>query len=367
MSSGARFPFQKPILFFLLAGLLLAMVVPALAQGNPTAVVNTGALNVRSGPNYTYERVTTLYKGAQVTMLARFSQNHWVRIQASGGVDGWVNSNFLLPSVPIASLPTVGPGTEGPGPAPTPTPQPPPGQGGNPTAVVDTGALNLRSGPGINFGIVGRALNGETLALLGRAPNSSWVKVRQATGTEGWVNSNYLQSNVPIPNLPIIESAAPPAGPAPTGTIATGALNVRGGPGLAYAIITVAFQGQNVSLLGRNENGSWLLVRLTDGAQGWVNASLVNTSVTVSSLTVVGTPLPATRATVTSGALNVRYGPGSNFDVITSLPQGTVVGMVGRNPNGTWVKIQTESALLGWVDARYLNPTVPIANLPILY
>ncbi|SER70211.1 Beta-N-acetylglucosaminidase [Gracilibacillus ureilyticus] len=49
--------------------------------------------------------------------------------------------------------------------------------------------------------------------------------------------------------------------------------------------------------------------------------------------------------------LNFRTGPTTSFDVITQLPQGTKVTLVGHN--GGWYKI-TANGKTGWVDGSYL-------------
>lgn len=354
-------------LMVLLLGLLVVSTAPALARetlSNPTAVVNTGALNVRSGPDYTFARITTLYQGQQVTLLARYSQNEWVKIHIPNGAEGWVNSRYLLMSVPITSLPVVGPPS--PPPSTTPPPSPPPSST-NPTATVVTGSLNLRGGPGISFAVVAVLRNGETVFLLARDANSSWVLVRTQSGVQGWANSNYLRTSVPVSSLPVAGQPPIVPGTAPTGVVTTGALNVRQGPGMAYPSLTTVLQGQTVTLVGRNADSSWLLIRTPTGVQGWVNASHIRASTPISNLPVINTPPPANRATVSVGALHVRVAPNPNAPVVTAVTYGTELGLLGRNASGTWVKVQTPGGSVGWVNSTYIIPSVPISSLPIAW
>ncbi len=344
----------------LLFALLAVSAAPALAQGssNPTAVVNTGALNVRSGPDYSAPRITTLYNGQQVTLLARYSQNQWVQIRIPNGIVGWVNSNYLLTSVPISSLPVVGP-PSGP---PSPPPGPPPSS--NPTATVNTGALNVRSGPGANFPVVTVVFNGDTVTLLGRNADGSWVLIRTQSGAQGWVNSSLLLTSVPVNSLPVV-SGGPPGGTGATGVVTTGMLNVRQGPGMSFPVVTTVPQGQTVSLLGRNADSSWLLVRTASGQQGWASSAHINASVPLSSLPVVNTP-PAPTATVTVGALNVRVAPSPNAPLVGTVLNGAQLGLLGRNASGTWLLVQTPGGAVGWVNSTYVIPSVPINSLPIM-
>ena len=55
----------------------------------------------------------------------------------------------------------------------------------------------------------------------------------------------------------------------PQATIVADALNVRGGPGTAYAIVGQAKAGQTYPITGKSADGKWLVVDL-GGKQGWV-------------------------------------------------------------------------------------------------
>ena len=54
-------------------------------------------------------------------------------------------------------------------------------------------------------------------------------------------------------------------------TINTGALNLRSGPGVEYPTLAVAFNGQQVELLGEEDGGIWVRVRMDDGLEGWMH------------------------------------------------------------------------------------------------
>ncbi len=49
--------------------------------------------------------------------------------------------------------------------------------------------VNVRSGPGLDSTIIGQALAGQTLDVIGAAPE--WLYVRTETGQRGWVMSQY--------------------------------------------------------------------------------------------------------------------------------------------------------------------------------
>ena len=151
------------------------------------------------------------------------------------------------------------------------------------------------------------------------------------------------------------------------GIVTTGALNVRTGPAVVYEVIGILKQGDAVSLLGRNDNGSWVLISTNDGLEGWVSSSYLQTNTPVASLAVISAPPPTSAVgIVNTGALKVRYGPGTSFEVITVLKGGEMVNLLGRFTKGSWVYIQTAEDDKGWVNGTYLITSVPIPTLPIV-
>ncbi|MCD7060258.1 SH3 domain-containing protein [Pelagibacterium xiamenense] len=54
-------------------------------------------------------------------------------------------------------------------------------------------------------------------------------------------------------------------------------------------------------------------------------------------------------------ALNVRSGPGTNYNVVGSLQANQVVEVVECNTSGSWCRIQAPN-VRGWSSANYLRP-----------
>lgn len=231
----------------------------------PTAVVATGALNVRSGPSVNFSVLTKVYNGTPMTAIGRNSANTWLKVRLSSGQEGWVNASPVHLNVAISSLPVAD--------AP-----PPPA----PTAIVSSGELNVRSGPGTGYGVLAVLRNSDTVTLLARNSATTWVKIRTAAGVEGWVNVAYLYANLAIPYLPVEGTPTYYQ----TATVASGALNVRYGPSVNYGIITVLAGGQTVEMIGRTANSTWVQVRLSTGWVGWVNATLITPHMPIGALPV---------------------------------------------------------------------------------
>lgn len=67
-------------------------------------------------------------------------------------------------------------------------------------AVAETGwvrgaPLNLRSGPGTQYRIVGAAQPGDRMEILSRG--DGWTRVRIPSGKEGWIAEGYLDPQPP--------------------------------------------------------------------------------------------------------------------------------------------------------------------------
>jgi hypothetical protein len=90
-------------------------------------------------------------------------------------------------------------------PANTPPPPPPPPPPVEAVGHVTAYRLNVRSGPGVYYPVLGWLYRGERVQLLGRNNAGTWLKVQASYNFRGWVSGYYIRSNVPIPNLPVIQ------------------------------------------------------------------------------------------------------------------------------------------------------------------
>lgn len=90
---------------------------------------------------------------------------------------------------------------------PDPAPEPK-----TPTGVV-TGAqaLNIRTGPGTNFPVIGVARNGDTGEIVGRSDNGRWwvVAIPSAAGGTGWASADFITATN-AEDVPVIASPPPP-------------------------------------------------------------------------------------------------------------------------------------------------------------
>jgi uncharacterized protein YgiM (DUF1202 family)/chitodextrinase len=135
----------------------------------------------------------------------------------SSETEGLVLSKTEEPTVTVepTALPTLVVQT------PTPIPQPaPPGV----TANAD---LNIRSGPGVAYPVIGLLQSGQTAEVTAVSPDAGWwqVKFPGASSGYGWVSARYVTAqnvmNVPVaqaPPLPVAPTAIPTPPPTPVPT-----------------------------------------------------------------------------------------------------------------------------------------------------
>jgi hypothetical protein len=88
-------------------------------------------------------------------------------------------------------------------PAPTATP--------SITALVNAAMVNVRSGPGVDFAVLAGVKQDESIILLGRNADGSWLKMKTAADQMGWVSSPYITLPVDLMSIPEV-----PPDPVPT-------------------------------------------------------------------------------------------------------------------------------------------------------
>jgi heat shock protein HslJ/uncharacterized protein YraI len=96
-------------------------------------------------------------------------------------------------------------------PAPEPAPQVPMGR------VVGAQVLNIRSGPGTVFPVIGAARAGDEGEIIGRSADGRWwvVSAPRLPGGKGWVSADFVLATH-AENVPVIASPPTPRPPTPT-------------------------------------------------------------------------------------------------------------------------------------------------------
>lgn len=163
------------------------------------AIIQDPPVNVYTGPDTSYPIFHTIIQSdARFSVVAQFERGGWWQICCvNNGDRGWVAAADVEMSGDATDLPML----------PAPTPQ----------VNVLASRLNVRSGPGIDYPLVGQIEEGEVFSLVGRLNDSSWWEVCCIEGTtSGWVIDEGVEiwgypdvapvaTVVPLP----VETAAP--------------------------------------------------------------------------------------------------------------------------------------------------------------
>ena len=164
------------------------------------AVVEANHVNVRGQAKLTSEVVTRLNKGDNVTVVEEITRNNsgpdepsaWAKIYLPTNAHVWVNTTFLDPT--------------------------------NKTVLPKR--LNLRSGPGENFSVLGRLLRGDAVSEKGT--KGDWTEIEAPTNAYAFVAAQYLRQEAPgtpavteTPAAPATVAETPPIAPPATEVPAT--------------------------------------------------------------------------------------------------------------------------------------------------
>jgi uncharacterized protein YraI len=176
------------------------------------------------------------------------------------------------------------------------------------------------------------------------------------------------------PTATPFRTATPPAATstatvAPVTGQATAPVNVRPRPSLIGEPLGLLAAGESVQVIGQNASGNWYRILYPSAADGtgWVAADFINI-INPKDVPIVATP-PAAEPPGNIGAvvqqLNVREGPGVDYDVLGILPPGANITLLGITDDGQWLQISYEESPtgIGWVYAPYVQTSA--ADLPV--
>jgi uncharacterized protein YgiM (DUF1202 family) len=359
----------------------------------PIGTVTAGTLNVRYGPGPTAASLGHIGLGDQVYILAQNATGGWYQIRWAFGV-GWASAQYITTSAG-AVVPVDGQGGfAGEGAAD--------GQGGfaggdipvttdSPYAIVMATYLNVRSGPGPNFAILGQVYGSQQLPIIGRNNDSSWYQVSTVYGP-GWVYAGYVVTRNEFGASPVTSSTAGAAEVVgPIGIVNTGALYVRTGPGPQYTSMGTLAGGTEAQIIGHNADWTWWLMDTSFGP-GWVYGVYVLVRgdpgtvpyVAPGSGTATGlgegqggfagdlgegaapaAVLAEPVAVVTTGAMHIRSGPNSSFPSLGVVYGGTRMTIKGQSPDHGWWYVDSAFGL-GYVSKLYVLTDGNTSNVPVV-
>jgi len=203
-------------------------------------------------------------------------------------------------------------------------------QANNNIVKIKVDELNVRSGPGLDFEVIGKINQGEALQII--EEKNKWYKIKLANNNEGWIAGWYTEQYTESTPISKIAEAN------------VTYLNVRSGPSTSFAIIEQIHPETKYPVV--EIEGDWVKIQLNSNKVGWVAKWLVNIAESSPSTET----LESDFVTIQADNLNVRYGPSTNAQVIGKLNRGTKVEVVAIEEG--WYKIKFNDTF-GYIASKY--------------
>ncbi len=364
-----------------------APVVVAVAPSGNVAIVNTGNLNVRTGPAASYATLAVVPGGTSLGVVGVAEDNVWMLVQGKFG-RGWINNEFILfrgvySTVPILSQ------EEYPLLLVT-NPIAALGQGGGgiaPTAALALGTQtrrftgvtieggNLYAEPGSDKLVIYSAINREPnviLPLLNQTTinGEPWYQVNIPPFGIGWVNKVAFRP------------------------LACGTDNV----GVTVGDTTLRFDGIAVRDSYPVPRGSefflegfyfdqFFIVQDVHGTKGIIPVNditprtdvinacdLIPTGALEAAVAILGqgggfaasiTAVSGNIAVVNTGNLNIRSGPAASFGTVATVPGGTQLVVLARASDNVWFYIEGTFGR-GWVNNEFVLFRGVYDSIPVI-
>ena len=326
----------------------------------PQAVTQPESMNARLGPGLAYDVITTLPQGTRANIIGVDPRGEWYQLELSHieipvwiyqsltSVEGSLANVRQVPTADLAQLPISG--------AP----------GSRPIAITQPEVMNVRIGPELDYDVLTTLAQGTQVQVVGIDPSGEWLQVELDGMTSlGWLYRDLVQVDCPLANVRRITERE--ISQQPAGLTQPYALYAYSGPGLAYDRVAV-LPPRN---LGRNHRHRRLPAEClvpdhspqVSTKPVWVVRDFVKVAIgSLAGLPQYGvtdfTPPAADERSIAvtqPETLNVRTGPGLEYDVVAEVPQGTQARIYGIDPSESWFQVELDGyTSLLWIY-RYMT------------
>lgn len=204
--------------------------------------------------------------------------------------------------------------------------------------VYNNDTLNLRQEATQYSTWLGRYNKGDWLVISGSSGN--WYHVTGPDGKTGYVSKNYVQVTEPVyRSIGLVANQK-----------ATAYLNLRAAPSYGATVVDYYYNGVPCMLLSLSDG--WYHVRV-DGVDGYFREEYITTATWAVSEEV------ATIVSPNSGGVNLRCGPGMDYDSLGLYDGGQYV-LVLQQGNGWW-KVSIDGKV-GYMKTDFLKEGVRKPN-----
>jgi uncharacterized protein YraI len=352
-----------------------AQIIPTPRAGEP-ALVALKETRIYNGPGDSYRIIGKLEPGQWAEVAGASTDAAWWVIKFPQSKDslGWVDAQAVdaQGAQGIGSKPgmTLSDNQMGPG-----TPQ-----------LAAQKNIKILAGPGTQYETLGYLEIGETAAVIGVSPDRKWwaIKIPYYESGRGWVPVDNVES-IHVEDVPVLQAdnsnnEASQNQEIIEITVVTN-VNVRSGPGLTYGKVGLLNTGDTAQAIGVDPERFWVAIQVQGSkAPGWIAVDYVNPQdiKRLAGLPVIRVqasgggslvPFPSTGVPQLTAVyvVNIRSGPGTQFQVLGKLDQGQQAEIVGASADGIWwvIRLDGVNNNQGWVAAAYVRAE-NVASVPII-
>lgn len=303
---------------------------------NTIGVVNADVLNIRANPNTSSTIIGSYTQNTKITVLG--ISNGWYKVSYNNKT-GWIYGEYV----------TLTQGNQG--------------SDSRTKGKVSADVLNVRSGEGTNYSIIGTITENSKVDIL--STGNGWYKIK-FNNSYGFVSKDYItiieestnntntsnndnNINTPVNNISSKDLI---------GTVTADALNVRSGAGTNHSVISSVGYGTKLNIVS-TENG-WYKIKLNNGF-GYVSGTYVQINQNGGSIDVpnqdntTNEPSHTVQgkvAIVTADALNIRSGPGTSNSIVGVARYGSKYAIISCI-NG-WYHVES-GKVKGYVSGDYIT------------
>ena len=370
------------------------------------AVVRNQGATLYDRPNG--EEIQTLVGGSLIRARLRSTDLLWVLVETRDETEGWVEVSTLL-AAGLGRLPV-----EEPTPTTTSTPAPTlsPTATLTPSPTVEATVADVMEAT--VTATTEAMAGGQTAGTPEASPTPDSMAVSTPQPTEEAMPESSAEA-MPEATSEAMPEATPTPFEPPDGPTALTLARIGGAvlwDGEDGAFVAHYRAGSRLTAAFRTEDSEWFYVYHDEGDHGWASADelLVVTGhlLTVKEFvlpqegiiavevteTPTATPLATPDATITPEAtampeatatpaptpqkvivtvnsfgqrLNVRAGPGTEYDIVAKAVGGVTFNGIGRTQSGDWVQVAIADlpSGYGWVSAAFVTTEGPFDELPV--
>jgi len=194
-------------------------------------------------------------------------------------------------------------------------------------------------------------------------------EIKAATPTIAIITATLPPTLTPPPTQTPLPPLPPPTTTPVEGTAST-QINVRSEPSTISEVLGIISANAKVQIVGKDPGGNWwqILYRQGTDGKGWVTAQYVTTAGKPEVPVIGGANPNNANAAVIQQKLNIRSGPGTDFNSIGTLNPQDVINLTGKDANGAWLQINFSAGPAGkgcWVSAGFVQAR-DVDKLPIV-